>query len=172
MRISDEIRIIDLLAHREAEFLRVKECEEQIRALLDGNEFPFPPPPVELPSSHRTSARKAWRPQGLVVPTPGVAKKGSRRGAAEAAPCSAAHPDSSSRFQLPPLLPPTENAYLVHYLEKNQEGTSFLTETTQVQSLLELSCESFRVVQVDAVHFLSLENYQPLRMLWKASSAD
>ena len=170
MRISDEIRIIDLLARREAEFLQVKECEDQIRALLDGNEYPFPPPPVELPSTHRTNAKKAWRPQGMVLPSSG-AKKSTRRGTGDAAVApSALEVDASSQVALPSLIAPTENAYLVHFKEKDTTGTSFLTEKAQVQSLLGLPCESFRVIQVDAVHFLSLDNYQVLRTLWKTSA--
>ena len=168
MRISDEIRIIDLLARREAEFLRVKECEDQIRALLEGNEYPFPPPPVVLPSHNRTNAKKAWRPQGIVVPAP-VAKKNSRRANADTAETTAVHDSSTGHILLPPLQAPGENAYLVHYLEKGKEDTSFLTDPSQVQSLLELACESFRVVKVDAIHFQNLENFQILRTLWADS---
>ena len=131
MRISDEIRIIDLLARREAEFLRVKECEDQIRALLEGNEYPFPPPPVVLPSHNRTNAKKAWRPLGIAVPAP-VAKKNSRRANGEQPESSPACMPASHDL-LPPLQAPGENAYLVHYLEKGKEDTSFLTDPSQVQ---------------------------------------
>ena len=161
MRVSQEIRVIDLLARREAEFLRVNECEEQIRALLGGSDFPFPPPPVVLPSDGRTNAKKAWRPPGLVVPkTP--AKKPGRRDAAATPPVQ---PDTSCL--VPPLLAPNENAYLVHYQEKDKEGTSFLDTPTQVQALLELACESFRVTKVEAVQFHSLDEYQPTRTIWE-----
>ena len=49
MRISDEIRILDLLALRDAEYLRVRDCEDKIRQILGGSDFPFPAPPVEPP---------------------------------------------------------------------------------------------------------------------------
>lgn len=168
MRIFDEIRIIDLLTRREAEFLRITECEEQIRALLGGNEYPFPPPPVVLPSYHRTHAKKAWRPQGIAAPVP-AAQKNSRRANAETGESPAANAPPTGSL-LPPLQAPGENAYLIHYLEKGKEGTSFLTDSSQVQSLLELACESFRVVKVDAVHFQTLGNYQILRTLWADSA--
>ena len=161
MRVSQEIRIIDLLAHREAEFLRVSECEEQIRALLEGNDFPFPPPPIVLPSDGRTNAKKAWRPQGLIVPK-APAKKPGRRDAAAPTPAQTATP-----CLVPPLLAPTENAYLVHYQEKDKGGTSFLDTPAQVQALLELACESFRVTKVEAVQFHSLDEYQPTRTIWE-----
>ena len=162
MRVSQEIRVIDLLARREAEFLRVNECEEQIRALLGGNDFPFPPPPVVLPSDGRTNAKKAWRPQGLAVPKP-PAKKLGRRETASAPPAS----PPPAQCTVPPLLAPDENAYLVHYQEKDKGGTSFLDTPAQVQSLLELACESFRVTKVEAVQFRSLEDFHPTRTLWE-----
>ncbi len=163
MRVSQEIRVIDLLARREAEFLRVSECEEQIRALLDGNDFPFPPPPVVLPSDGRTNAKKAWRPQGLAVPKPN-AKKAGRRETAATPPLAT---PTTPQCVIPPLQSPDENAYLVHYQEKDKKGTSFLDNPAQVQALLELACDSFWVSKVEAVQFRTLEDYRSTRVLWE-----
>ena len=163
MRVSQEIRVIDLLARREAEFLRVSECEEQIRALLGGSDFPFPPPPVVLPSDGRTNAKKAWRPQGLAVPRPPAKKPGGRREAAQP-------PSQPAPCAFPELHAPDENAYLVHYFEKGkEETTSVLDSPAQVQTLLDLACETFRVIKVEAVFLRTMTDYQVTRTLWEAS---
>ncbi|MBP5300011.1 MAG: hypothetical protein J6Y80_01275 [Victivallales bacterium] len=173
MRVSQEIRIIDLLARREAEFLTVKDCEDQIRELLGGCEFPFPPAPVELPSNGRTNAKKAWRPQGFVVPKSAPPKKtAGRREALQPAALPPPVTGDATSCQALPLNAPAENAYLVHYHEKDKEGTSFLTEPSQVQSLLELACDSFRVTKVEAVAFRSLEDFDVLRTIWTETAPD
>ena len=63
MRNNVSIEVIDLLHQREAEFIRVWECEQQIREMLP--DFPIPPPPDDLPSR-----QKRVKPAAKKTPSP------------------------------------------------------------------------------------------------------
>ena len=171
MRVSEEIRIIDLLARREGEFLRVAECEAAITELLGGEAYPFPHPGVELPSNGRTSRNKAWKPAGLALPVAGgrraPAKAGAREAIADAPPLVRALDASRG-----------ENAYRVVYRDKSGAEAeaadalkvSYHTDTAALAAMLELSCEGFSIERIESVAFESLENYRVIECLWTRAS--
>ena len=99
MQANVSIEVIDLLRQREAEWIRIWECEQKIREILP--EFPIPAPP-ELPSS-----RKRSKP---------VAKK---------APAPEAAPPSKASAAIRQLVSGEENAYRLVFLYNNEKQTSF-----------------------------------------------
>lgn len=66
MNPQDHIRITHLLREREAAFVTVWECEDRIRRILRGADYPFPPPP-DLPSRRR----RPGTPGAPAAPGPG-----------------------------------------------------------------------------------------------------
>ncbi|MBO7741810.1 MAG: hypothetical protein J6S21_04575 [Victivallales bacterium] len=156
MRLSDEIRIIDLLVLREAEYLRIHECEEQIAQLLGGAAFPFPAPAVELPSAGRCSRGKSWCPEGMAPPVQAKGKAKSAPVSAEAAPAET----------LRPLKGPQENAYRVVYRDKDGIRSSYHLDRTPVMEMIALECETFSVESVEAVHFENTERFNIVERLY------
>lgn len=154
MRISQEIRVLDLLALRDAEFLRVRECEEKIREILGGNDFPFPAPPVELPSATRKG--KAFHPAGILPPAP--SKKSDRRQIAPTA-------QDDCVPEIPTLAPDTENAYRVVFEDKGEIKVSYLQNAETLREMLGLSCDSFKITCVESVLFRQLDDYTVIRRL-------
>lgn len=154
MRISQEIQVLDLLALREAEFLRVRECEEKIRQILGGNDFPFPAPPVALPSTNRKG--KPFRPTGIVPPAP--SKKHDRRQT-----MSTAQDDCVQ--EIPPLDPEKENAYRVVFEDKGEIKVSYLQNADSLREMMALPCDSFKITCVESVLFRQLDDYKVLRRL-------
>ena len=168
MRVSEEIRIIDLLARREGEFLRIAECEAAITELLGGAAYPFPHPGVELPSNGRTSRNKAWKPVGVALPAAGGRRAPAKAERAAAVPPPVRALDASRG----------ENAYRVVYRDKGgaEAGgadalkVSYHTDAAALSAMLELSCEGFSIERIEAVAFESLENYQVVECLWTRAS--
>ena len=154
MRISQEIRILDLLAHRDAEFLRVRECEEKIRQILGGAEFPFPAPLVELPSSTRKG--RPWHPEGITLPQP--SKKSDRRKIAPVV-------QGNSVPELPPLEPGKENAYRLVFQDRGETKVSYLQNLHQLKEMLSLACGSFHIDCIETVDFRQLDDYTVIRRL-------
>ncbi len=154
MRISQEIRVLDLLALRDAEFLRVRECEEKIRQILGGNDFPFPAPPVELPSATRKG--KPFRPTGILPPAP--SKKNDRRQTTPAAQDDCAP-------EIPLLDPETENAYRVVFEDKGEIKVSYLQNADTLREMMALTCDSFKITCVESVLFRQLDDYTVRRRL-------
>lgn len=153
MRLSDEIRIIDLLTQREAEYLRVHQCEERIRALLGPDTpFPFPPPPSPLASSGRISAKRAWQPGKPV-------RSGHRETPAPSAGnCTVAVRD---------LVAPQENAYCIGYVDNGTPKTGFLNTLASLRALLELDCGTFRINTIDTIAFRSNEDYDVVARIFE-----
>lgn len=161
MRLSDEIRIIDLLAMREAEFLRVRDCEAEIAAILGGAAFPFPAPGVKLPSEGRSSRSKSWSPRGIPVPS---RDKGRGRGAAVA--------ENPAAALLRPLREPEENAYRVVYRDKDGIRVSYHLESAAILEMMSLKCESFAVDCVETVRFENIDDFCIIERLWKREGAE
>lgn len=160
MRHSDEIRIIDLLAMREAEFLRVRECEAKIAELLGGEAFPFPAPGVELPSNGRSSRGKSWAPKGNAVNS---RSKGSRKGPVV--------PENAAAEVLRPLHEPQENAYRVVYCDKDGLRVSYHIDRAAVEEMIALQCDTFYVDCVETVYFENIDDFRILERLWMREGA-
>ncbi len=156
MRVSDEIRIIDLLTRREAEFLRIKQCEDQITALLGGAAWPFAAPAVPLPSANRTNAKKAW--------TPSSASASGRRAKSTTVPASAAQ---VPKIPVRELNPACENAYLVAYIDNGNEKIGFLNTLQTLQAILKLECDSFKIVRICTVFFRSNDDFDTIERLYE-----
>jgi len=168
MELSQEIRILDLLAEREEQFRRIAELESQVQALLYPDaaadelptlpRFPFPAPPQPLPSEGRTSATKCWRPSSGRPP---VAKP-KNRGKKE--PALPAHPVT---FSLRPLQAGVENAYRVTYWENGQLLLSFHAAPQALEAMLELDCENFRLERIETVLLDTMDACQMVECLWE-----
>ncbi|MGN0867855.1 MAG: hypothetical protein ACI4SG_09320 [Oligosphaeraceae bacterium] len=154
MGLSQEIRILDLLAYRDAEFLRVRECEDRIRQILDGEAFPFPPPPVPLPSAGRKG--KPFRPAGLAS----AAKDPTSSRKAPSSPGKDPVP-----LEIPPLEPPRENCYRLVFLDKGETKVSYLQNPRQVQEMLSLACPTFQVTCVETASLRTLDDFTTLRRI-------
>ncbi|MCQ2403808.1 MAG: hypothetical protein MJ202_08805 [Lentisphaeria bacterium] len=154
MRISQEIRILDLLAHRDAEFLRIQECEEKIRQILGGADFPFPAPPVELPSASRKG--RPWQPEGIALPQP--SKKSDRRKTTPAK-------QENTVPALAPLDPGKENAYRLVFHDRGETKVSYLQNLHQLKEMLSLACETFHIDCIETVDFRQLDDYTVVRRL-------
>ena len=148
MHYTSEIEIIDLLARREAEFLRVRACEQEISQLLEGASFPFPPPPA-LPS-HVRGARKKLK--------------------VDLAPPALPDPDVSGSGPLPlRRLGPGENACRLTYAFKGEEHSSFSTDLEFIGKLPRLHCADFRLVRVEAGCYRDPGDFVVTEVLWPAA---
>jgi hypothetical protein len=157
MGIDQEIRILDLLAVRDAEFLRVRECEDKIRQILGGHDFPFPAPPVTLPSASRKG--KPTRFPGVAVVANG-SKKPPRP------PESSSSGDGADcTLVVPPLDPATENAYRIVFQDKGETKVSYLQSTRDLQEMLRLACPTFQITCLETVLFHTLDDYQAIRRI-------
>ncbi len=154
MGLSQEIRILDLLAYRDAEFLRVRECEDRIRQILGGADFPFPPPPVPLPSAGRKG--KPYRPAGL---SSAAARDSASRKASDS------QEKGPLPLEIPPLLSPQENCYRLVFLDKGETKVSYLQNPRQVQEMLSLTCPTFQVTCVETASLRTLDDFTTLRRI-------
>ncbi len=158
MRIADEIRIIDLLTRREAEFLRVKECEDAIAALLGGAAYPFPALAVPLPSQGPGRTKQ----KGWSLPVEKAGKK---------APASQAVSEPTVKnSSIRPLRQPEENAYRLVYWDKESSRVSYHNDAGLLRTMLDLQCDGFRIECIETVHFVALDNFQIIERLWEAPS--
>lgn len=144
MHYSSEIQIIDLLARRETEFLRVWTCEQEIGRLLNGVAFPFSAPPP-LPS-HAHGRRQKLK----VTLTP-----------------TAAALDANGSRMVLRRLQPTENAYRLTYAFKGEKHSSFSTDLDFISKLPRLSCADFRLLRVEAGCYCSMEQFEVTEVLWQ-----
>ena len=154
MGLSQEIRILDLLAYRDAEFLRVKARADKIRQIPGGESSPFPPPPVPLPSASRKG--KAFRPAGLPAEPP------SRAAKAKEAPA----PETDTPLpEIPPLDPTRENCYRLVFLDKGETKVSYLQNRRQLQEMLTLHCPSFQITCLETALLHTLDNFTTVRRI-------
>ena len=131
------IALTDLLRKREAEFVAVWKCEQEISRLLGGIDYPFSAPP-DLPS--RMPVRKK----------PVTAKK------------SAEEPPSSP---IRPLCG-KENAYRVSYVFDGRREVTYQTDSSLIASLILVKNDEFRVLKVEAVVFAGMENWKATEVVW------
>lgn len=146
MHYSSEIQIIDLLARREAEFLRVWACEQEISRLLEGAAFPFPPT-TTLPS-HARGPRKKLKVGLTPTPQPAQADPG-------------AGPLQLRRLRSP------ENACRLTYTFKGEEFSSFSTDQEFISKLHRLRCADFKLRRVEAGCYRSIEDFAMTEILWQ-----
>ena len=163
MTREQDIRIIDLLFEREAEFLRVWEAEQAILKLLQGASFPFPQPP-DLPSLHKPvrHASPSGKPPRLHAAVP--------------------------QKQLRPLdSTQGENAYQLRYLSKNEKQeesgiasscteewldcTSWTLQPDVLEEMIRQNTEDFYPISVETVHFISPQEIRPIAKLWENPTA-
>ncbi len=177
MEILQEIRILDLLDKREGEFRHIAEIESQVQALLYPDVppearaslpgYPFPAPPMPLPSAERTSRTKYWRPaSGLPSSSKGARKGGtaSRRAAdAELLPTA-----QQPRVPIRPLQAGVENAYRVTYRENGQERLSLHASPQALEAMLEMSSANFLIERIETVLLDTLDDCRPVELLWAA----
>ena len=131
------IALTDLLCKREAEFVKVWKCEQEVRRLLGGLDYPFGAPPP-LPSSVKVKRK----------------------------PMAARKPSEQEQPAPVRPLTGAENAYRISYLFDGRRESTFQTDATLVASLIRISNEEFRVVKVEAVVFESMDKWQTSEELW------
>ncbi len=144
MTLREEIKIIDLLAAREAEFRVVGRCEAEISALLGGMDYPYPPLP-DLPS-RRPPAKK-------------TAAKNPR----------AARADGPSRpVWLRGLKPESEDAYCVEYFLQDSEErqTSLLLDGEVLAAAVAMAEAGFGLCRVATVHLRADGGQEEVEVLY------
>ena len=144
MQANVSIEVIDLLHQREAEFIRIWECEQKIREILP--DFPFPAPP-ELPSR-----RKRVKP---------VAKKVAEPDAVPLSKASAA---------IRRLVPGEENAYRLVFLYNNEQQSSFQMDRELVRTLVNVKTTDFIILSVETVRYQDEDHWQTIETLYSNST--
>ena len=146
MRTNCPIEVIDLLREREAEFLRVWQCEQKVLQLLGVEEFPFSPPP-DLPSRRKVvkGAAKASVPKKETV--------------------AAAPQNDISRLEA------GENAYRLVFVYNGKEESSFQTDRELIRNLLTIKSAEFELLSVETVKLTDMEHWERIRPLWSNGKA-
>ena len=148
MELREQIAVLDLLRRREAEFVKVWQCEEGVLRLLGLSDFPFDAVP-DLPSR-----RKGHRQVRL---SPGVRSSvsGSR--------------GSSDRGVAAPGLRKLlggEDAYHVVFDCDGTRESSFQRDSGLLRQLFGLVGGQFRLLRIETVRFRSLEDWEVCEVLW------
>ena len=146
MTRREEIQIIDLLARRDAEFRTVNRCEETIKSLLGGIDYPYPPLP-DLPSRRpRMPAKKA---------------KPARK---PAGALSAERPDWYRSLD-----GEREDVYRLEFsaIANGEIQTSFLLEGDMLQTLDMLRLMRGKLLRVETVKLVSAEEWQLVDTLFE-----
>ncbi|MBQ7652522.1 MAG: hypothetical protein IJS15_16300 [Victivallales bacterium] len=143
MHSNCPIEVIDLLREREVEFMRVWQCEQEIRQLLGVEDFPFAEPP-DLPSRRK------------------VAKGAART----AAPKKEKESSVNSAENSVARLEQGENAYRLVFIYNGKEDCSFQTDRELVRNLLSINSSEFVMEAVEAVSFVDMEHWEIKRQIW------
>ena len=143
MRNNVSIEVIDLLHQREAEFIRVWKCEQQIREMLP--DFPIPPPPDDLPSRQKRVKSAAKK-----TPSPEDA------------------PASKASQAIRKLVPGEENAYRLVFLYNNEQQSSFQQDRELVRTLVNVKTADFVILSVETVSFQDAEHWTSIEMLYQS----
>ena len=149
MTIREEIEILGLLRQREAEFVKVWQCEDGICRLLGLSDFPFGGPP-ELPSrikGKRTVTVESLRRKELE-------EKRQAGGVAVKAPAIR-------------KLQSGEDAYRVVYEHRGSTEASFQTDGELLRKLFMVEGDEFRLLSIETVRFRTLEDWDSLEVLWQ-----
>ncbi|MBQ9368474.1 MAG: hypothetical protein IJT83_11885 [Victivallales bacterium] len=142
MRNNVSIEVIDLLHQREAEFIRVWECEQKIKEMLP--DFPIPPPP-DLPSRQKRVKPSAKKP-----------------------PQSEETPASKASQAIRKLVPGEENAYRLVFLYNNEQQSSFQQDRELVRTLVNVKTTDFTILSVETVSFQDAEHWTTIETLYQA----
>ncbi|MCR5380494.1 MAG: hypothetical protein K6G44_05885 [Lentisphaeria bacterium] len=145
----EETTVIDLLRQREAESVKVWECEEGIRNLLGVTDFPYPAVP-DLPSRRR------------------VAKGASRRAVRRSGGCVDAATGQDAAPSAPPLrrLEGDETAYRLEFESRGRRESSFQTELDGVRKLFQIRSSEFTMLKVETVVFRTVDDWDLKETLW------
>ena len=145
----EETTVIDLLRQREAELVKVWECEEGIRNLLGVTDFPYPAVP-DLPSRRK------------------VAKGASRRVVRRSATSVDAETAQEGASAVPPLrrLEGDETAYRLEFESRGRRESSFQTELDGVRKLFQIRSGEFTMLKVETVVFRSVDDWDLKETLW------
>ena len=144
-----ETTVIELLREREAELVKVWECEEGIRNLLGVTDFPYPAIP-DLPSRRK------------------VAKGASRRVVSRKEPSCAAETAQNGVSAVPALrrLAEGETAYRLEFESRGRRESSFQTDLDGVRKLFQIRSGEFTMLKVEAVCFRSVDDWELKETLW------
>ncbi len=145
MQNAYPMEVIDLLREREAEFVRIWRCEQEIIGILGMPDFPFPPPP-DLPSRQPPAKAKA--------------AKGAAR----------AERKTPAKL-IRPLNPGAENAYRIEFRFDGKRRESFQNDTAFVNALLGLSVTDFQILSVETVLYRGPQEWKTVDSIWKADGA-
>ena len=143
MHSNCPIEVIDLLREREAEFMRVWRCEQEIRQLLGVEDFPFSAPP-ELPSRRKVvkgAARASTPKKDKEAPVSNPQNDIARLGAGE-------------------------NAYRLVFAYNGEEESSFQTDRELIRNLLAIKSAEFELKTIEAVSFKDMEHWERKRLIW------
>ena len=145
----EETTVIDLLRQREAELVKVWECEESIRNLLGVTDFPYPAVP-DLPSRRK------------------VAKGASRRAVRRSVACGDDETPPEGVPSAPPLrrLEGDETAYRLEFESRGRRESSFQTELDGVRKLFQIRSGEFTMLKVETVVFRSVDDWDLKETLW------
>lgn len=148
MSPRDEIAIIDLLRLREAEFVKIWQCEESIRGILGLSSYPFVLP-VDLPS--RAKGKRTMSAHGGKRKTPAMSGVTGEFG--ETAPALR-------------RLVSGENAYRLEYEHEGEMHVSFQTDEELLKKLFSICGERFRIKSIATVVFRSMEDWETREVLF------
>ena len=145
----EETTVIELLRQRETELVKVWECEEGIRNLLGGADFPYPAIP-DLPSRRK------------------VAKGASRRvvGRKGAACADEAAQTGSSSVPVLRRLADGETAYRLEFESRGRRESSFQTDLDGVRKLFQIRSGEFTMLKVETVFLRSVDDWDLKATLW------
>lgn len=154
MEKRDDIAILDLLRQREAELVKVWQCEEAICGILGVSSYPFEGAPM-LPS----------RVKGKRTVKVGVSGRSGVRGGASGSSALSSKDTSS----LPGIrkLRFGEDAYRVVFEHCGERETSFQTDGDLIRKLFLLVGDDFKIELVETVVFRDLEDWDSQEELWR-----
>ena len=149
MITPEETTVIELLRQREAELVKVWECEEGIRNLLGVTDFPYPAVP-DLPSRRKTAK--------------GASRRVARRGGVS--DDAAGGLDGSVAVPALRKLAEGETAYRLEFESRGRRESSFQTDLDGVRKLFQIKSQDFTMLKVETVVFRSVDDWDLKETLW------
>ena len=145
----EETIVIDLLRQREAELVKVWECEEGIRNLLGVTDFPYPAVP-DLPSRRKVAKGASRR----------AVRRSGGRGDAEAGQDVPSSAPSLRRLE------GDETAYRLEFESRGRRESSFQTDLDGVRKLFQIRSDAFTMLKVETVVFRTVDDWDLKETLW------